>query len=71
MLQRSASPVYVPREWMLAEAYTQAEEGDFSLVRQLQELFDAPYEEHPELHERYFRKTPKEMRHKGGISYYS
>ena len=25
---RAASPVYVPREWMLAEAYSKAEEGE-------------------------------------------
>ena len=43
---RLASPKYIPREWMLAEAYTKAEAGDFSAVHQLAEVFSRPYDEH-------------------------
>ena len=38
---RRASPKYVPREWMLVEAYKGAEDGDFSELEQLQALFEA------------------------------
>ena len=34
-------------------------------------LFAAPFEEHPEYEERYYRRTPPEMRGKGGISFFS
>ena len=33
---RGTSPKYIPREWMLAEAYTKAEAGDFSTLHELQ-----------------------------------
>ena len=56
---------------MLAEAYGKAEDGDFSVVRQLQELFSMPYVEQPGVHEKYYSKTPENYRQKGGISYYS
>ena len=44
---RRASPKYVPREWMLVEAYTAAAKGDYSVVHRLQELFRKPYDEQP------------------------
>jgi len=42
---RATSPKYVPREWMLKEAYTAAQQGDFSLVKELFDLFKHPYAE--------------------------
>jgi len=42
---RATSPKYVPREWMLKEAYTAAQQGDFSMVTELFELFKHPYAE--------------------------
>ena len=34
-------------------------------------LFAAPFEEHPEYEERYYRRTPQAQRQKGGISFMS
>jgi len=68
---RAASPKYVPREWMLAQAYTAAEAGDHSIVNELLDLFRAPFDEHPSLEAKYYRRTPEEMRGKAGISYFS
>mgnify|MGYP003683721975 FL=1 len=35
------------------------------------ELFRTPYDEHPELEAKYYRRTPDEMRQAGGVSYFS
>ena len=69
---RSASPKYVPREWMLVEAYTAAESGNFALLQELHELFQTPYEEHPQLAAKYYRKADPKMYEglgKGGTAY--
>ena len=50
---KRASPKYVPREWMLVEAYSAAAAGDHTVVHRLQELFRAPYDEQPEFEARY------------------
>merc|ERR1712039_579880 len=44
---RLVSPKYVPREWMLKAAYDKAGGGDFTLVKELFELFKQPYAEQP------------------------
>ena len=45
---RAVSPKYVPREWMLIEAYSAAAEGDDSVAQTLHDLFKTPYDEVPE-----------------------
>lgn len=67
---RAVSPKFIPREWMLAEAYTAAEAGDYSSFNQLVSLFEKPYDEHPKF-DKYYCRTPDNMRKKGGISFYS
>ena len=57
---RSASPKYVPREWMLVDAYQKANAGDYSEVVSLHELFKKPYDEQPEMEAKYYKKAPKE-----------
>ena len=56
---RLASPKYVPREWMLVEAYRRAEGGDYSLLRDMHELFRHPYAEQPAQEAAYYRKAPE------------
>lgn len=68
---RAVSPKYVPREWMLAEAYTAAEQGDHAPLEELRRLFAAPFDEHPEMAERFYRRTPLDLRGKGGIAFFS
>ena len=68
---RAVSPKYVPREWMLVEAYTAADEGDFSVVHTLIDLFDTPYDEHVHLEDQYYVCTPQEHRGKAGTAFYS
>lgn len=58
-LMRKASPKYVPREWMLRDAYDAAQkEGNMSLVRELNTLFLRPYDEQPEFEAKYYRRAP-------------
>jgi len=68
---RSVSPKYVPREWMLVEAYEAAEAGDYGPIAELQRLFANPYDEQPEMEERFDRKTPEEMAARPGVAFFS
>jgi uncharacterized protein YdiU (UPF0061 family) len=66
------NPKFVPREWMLGEAYDAANNGDYSLVNQLHELLQDPYGEGPpELAHKYYRTAPKVALNKGGIAFMS
>ena len=62
---RRVSPKYVPREWMLVEAYKAAERKDFSVVLKLQQVFKSPYDEQPQYESAYYRLMPKEMERNG------
>jgi hypothetical protein len=42
---RRASPKYVPREWLLAEAYLAAERGDAAPLAALQRVLANPFDE--------------------------
>ncbi|CAK9107751.1 unnamed protein product [Durusdinium trenchii] len=64
---RRVNPKYVPRNWMLMEAYEAAEAGNFQVAQRLQQIFASPYEEHPEDEARYFRLAPVEMRTRPGV----
>jgi len=55
---RSSSPKYIPREWMLKEAYEAAQRGDFSGVHELFEVFKKPYAEQSEFG-KYFVCKPR------------
>lgn len=63
---RKVNPKYVPREWMLVEAYDKAIIGDFSMVHELFQLFSSPYDEQPDFEDKYYCCTPSQYRGKGG-----
>ena len=67
------NPLFVPREWMLVEAYEAAERGDNMVIETLQRLFARPYsDDHdPRLVEKYARRAPAGARHQGGVGYMS
>ena len=59
---KAVSPKYIPREYMLVEAYTRAiEQGDFSQVHELLDVFRQPFDEQPEYEDKYFQKAPIEV----------
>jgi uncharacterized protein YdiU (UPF0061 family) len=66
------NPAITWREWLIAPAYEQAAEGNFSLIRELQTLFRDPYSTPaPELAARYDQLKPREFFNAGGVSHYS
>nr|WP_250658787.1 protein adenylyltransferase SelO family protein [Alkalimarinus coralli] len=66
------NPKYTWREWLVVRAYEQAMQGDYSLIRELQEVFSQPYEEQSKtVEEKYYRLKPKTFFNAGGISHYS
>ena len=68
---RAVSPKYVPREFMLREAYVAAGEGNFSAVDELLELFRRPYDEQPAFEARFFRRAPDGAADQGGLGFMS
>jgi uncharacterized protein YdiU (UPF0061 family) len=66
------NPKYSLREWLLAPVYQQATEGNYSAVRELQEVITQPYAEQSKgVEDRYYQRVPSKMSGVGGISYYS
>ena len=66
------NPKYAWREWLIAPAYKKAEQGEYSLIKELQSVFSNPYEEQsPEVETKYDRTKPKDFFRVGGISHYS
>ncbi|WP_245652181.1 protein adenylyltransferase SelO [Methylophaga muralis] len=66
------NPKYSLREWFVAPAYQQAAAGDYSLIRELQEIMTKPYEEQSkEVEEKFYMLKPLEFFEVGGLSYYS
>jgi len=69
---KRVNPAITWREWLIAPAYEQAAQGDFSLVQELQAVFSHPYDAlSPELEARYDRLKPREFFNAGGVSHYS
>ena len=66
------NPKYSLREWMVAPAYQRAALGDYSIIRELQDVITQPYAEHSkEVAEKYYRQKPSELFEIGGLSHYS
>jgi len=85
---RTSNPKYVLREWMLVDAYSKAapssiratifpmaiksEEGDESMVHELFELVQNPYDEGTEEQdEKYYRRAPDDALKAGGTAFMS
>lgn len=68
---RKVCPKFVPREWMLYEAYSAAEEGNHQPLLTLQELLTRPYDEQPSAAAKYFSRAPNGLEHQGGIGFMS
>lgn len=66
------NPKYSLREWFVVPAYQQASEGNYSLVRELQEIMTHPYaEQSKDVEEKYYRLKPTAYFDVGGLSHYS
>lgn len=66
------NPKYTLREWFLVPAYQQAENGDYTLIHELQEIMMHPYDEQsPKVEEKYYREKPSHYFDVAGISHVS
>jgi uncharacterized protein YdiU (UPF0061 family) len=69
---KQINPKYTLQEWFVQPAYQQAAEGNYELIRELQEVMTQPYaEQSKEVEEKYYRLKPAELRNLGGLSHYS
>ena len=69
---KQVNPKFTWREWLIVPAYEQAQQGDYSVVKELQEVLNHPYEEQSQaIEEKYYRLKPKAFFNAGGISHYS
>jgi len=72
MQMKQTNPKYTLREWHLVPAYKAAQKGDYSLIKELQEVMIQPYEEQSqEIAEKYYRKKPAQLFHIAGVSHIS
>jgi uncharacterized protein YdiU (UPF0061 family) len=69
---KQVNPKYILREWFLVAAYKEAQKGDYSLIKELQEVMMNPYaEQSSEIEEKYYRKKPSEFFKIAGVSHVS
>lgn len=70
---KRVNPKYVPREWMMVEAYRSATDaGDYSLVQRLHDVLDDPYGEQSEaVAALYYKKKEEKFFDLGGTSHCS
>ncbi len=69
---KNVNPKYTLREWLLAPAYQQAVRGDYTLLRELQQVMTQPYAEQSKaVEEKYYRLKPAEFGALGGVSHMS
>ncbi|MEM7064631.1 MAG: protein adenylyltransferase SelO family protein [Cyanobacteria bacterium P01_B01_bin.77] len=69
---KQTNPKYTWREWLIVPAYQQAMQGDYTLVKELQEVLSYPYDEQSqEVEDKYYRLRPSVFSDVGGVSHYS
>ena len=69
---KQVNPKYTLREWYLVSAYKAAQKGDYTLIKELQEVMNKPYDEQSaETEEKYYRKKPIELFRIAGVSHVS
>lgn len=69
---KNVNPKYSLREWFVVPAYQQAASGNYSLLRELQNVVTQPYAEQTEdVEKKYCRLKPLELFEVGGSSHYS
>ncbi len=69
---KKVNPKYTLREWFVAPSYQEAESGDYTLIKEIQDVMSNPYEEQSlETENKYYQLRPKKFFNKGGISHYS
>jgi uncharacterized protein YdiU (UPF0061 family) len=66
------NPKYSLREWFLVPAYQEAAEGNYSLIRELQEVITQPYSEQSnDVEKKYYKLKPSQFFDLAGVSHVS
>lgn len=66
------NPKYSLREWLLVPAYQEASKGNYTLIRELNDVMSRPYDEQSkEVEDRFYRPKPSEYFRVGGVSHLS
>jgi len=69
---KQINPKYTLREWFLVPAYEEAQKGNYTLIKELQEVMTNPYAElTSEIEQKYYIKKPKELFNIAGVSHVS
>jgi uncharacterized protein YdiU (UPF0061 family) len=69
---KQTNPKYTWREWLIVPVYQQAMQGDYTLVKELQEVLSHPYDEQSQdIEDKYYRLKPEVFFDAGGVSHYS
>ena len=69
---KGVNPKYTLREWFLVPAYESAAEGNYSSVRELQEVMTNPYfDQSKDVQVKYYSLKPLEFFDVAGISHVS
>ena len=69
---KDVNPKYTLREWHLVPAYQRAKQGDYTLIKEMQNVMTEPYaEQSKEVEEKYYSLKPAELFNVGGISHIS
>ena len=69
---KQINPKYAWREWLIVPAYQQAMQGDYTLVKELQDVLGSPYDEQSQrVEDKYYRLKPEAFFNVGGVSHYS
>ncbi len=64
-LMNRTNPKYILRNWLVYQAIEKAEQGDSSMVKELQTLVKKPYDEQPQ-YQKYYARRPDWARHTPG-----
>lgn len=69
---KTKNPKYVLREWMLVDAYSTADNGDYTILNELYDLIQRPYDEgSDEEVQAYYRRAPENSIGRGGTAFMS
>ncbi|MGR5284256.1 protein adenylyltransferase SelO [Vibrio maritimus] len=69
---KQVNPKFTWREWLVVPAYKQAEQGGYSFIHELQQVFAEPYaEQGKEVEGKYYQCRPIALFDVGGVTHYS
>ncbi len=69
---KRVNPKYTLREWFVAPSYKQALTGNYTIIRELQDIMTQPYaEQSNEVEKKYYQLKPTDLFEVGGVSFYS